>query len=452
MLDSLFQPQEQVQHLYPTKTKGYFCLTDDQLAARAVLNGPGTHKCLVGGSRSGKTSLIVRNIIRRALQAPSSRHLMVRFRGNAVRSSVWLDTFPKVLRLAFPGVKTTPHRMDGFEEFDNGAQVWFGGLDEADRVEKILGQEYATIYAGECSQIPYSSIMVLRTRLAQPGTGLKLKGYYDLNPTSLRHWTNVEFGEHRSPITGLPLVDPHNYQRAFLNPEGNAENLDPSYLESLRNMPAAYRQRFYEGKYVVDVDGALWTLDTLELCRDERVEPDAGGRKLSEFTRVVVGVDPSGASGKEDKKSDEIGIVVVGKRSNGTAVVLEDATMKGKPSDWGRAAVAMFRKWHADRIVAEANFGGEMVRSTIQATGSVPVELVNATRGKHVRAEPVSALYDEQKITHAGRFNDLEGQLCLFSKFGYKGDTSPDRADALVWAVTDLMLGEQSTYTLMNVR
>jgi hypothetical protein len=418
-----------------------------QKRALALLGGEQTHTCLVGGSRSGKTFLAVRSLIVRALRAPGSRHLMVRFRANALRASVWLDTFPKVCRICFPRVQFTPHRMDGFVEVEGGSQIWGSGLDEDDRVEKILGQEYATIYGCECSQIPYSSILVLRTRLAQSGTGLKLRGIYDLNPTSTSHWTNLEFGEKRDPISLLPLKRPEQFERVFMNPEDNAENLDPAYIQSLDDLPEVYRLRFRDGVYQVEIDGALWTTDMLELCRDEPIEPDPSGKRLSDLRRVVVGVDPSGAGSKLDIKSDEIGVVACGVRHDGTGVLLEDASMRGSPLEWGRRAASTYRKWRADAIVAEANYGGAMVESTIRAADkNAKVTLVSASRGKVVRAEPVAALYENKKITHAGRFPELESQLTKFSKFGYKGDRSPDRADAAIWALSELMLGDGSTY------
>lgn len=439
-------------------------LTPDQRKALLLLSGSQTHTCLVGGSRSGKTTLIVRTIMQRAAAAPESRHLITRFRANAVRASIWIDTFRKVKKLWFPNL-ITHKRQEGFEELENGAQIWFGGLDEADRIEKILGQEYATIYAGECSQIPYTSIVTLRTRLAQvvrfthpitkQETRLRLKGYYDLNPTSTLHWSNLEFGEKRNPIDNTLLPDPKNFARMFLNPAGNAVNLDPTYLESLKSMPKQFKERFFEGKYVTDIAGALWTADMLELCREDKILPDPTGSKLRDFQRIVVAVDPSGAQSKLDIKSDQIGIVAAGKRHNNTATVLEDATMRGSPKEWGQAAVACWKRWKADKIVAEGNYGGEMVRSTIQAVdGNVPVELVNASRGKVVRAEPVAALYEAPniRVTHAGQFPEMESQMVLFSREGYKGDRSPDRADGLVWAITALLLGEQSTYTLENIR
>lgn len=425
-------------------------LTDDQVRAMRLLDKQ-THTCLVGGSRSGKTSFIMSVIVNRAIRAPRSRHLVVRYRANAVYASIVHDTFPKIMRMWFPGVRVRSRQ--GFFEFNNESQLWFGGLDEDDRVEKILGQEYATIFPNECSQIPYSSILVLRTRLAQSGTGLKLRAFYDLNPTSKGHWTNVEFGEKRDPVTKMLKPDGSDYARAFLNPEGNAKNLDAMYLQTLRNMPKKFRERFYEGKYVDDVENALWTTDSLELCREDSIIPDANGRRLADFRRVVIGVDPSGARSKFDVNRDEIGIVAAGRRHKNTAVVLEDATILGSPSEWGKRVVATYKRWKADCVVAEANYGGAMVQSTIKAVDpNVPVKLVNASRGKHVRAEPVAALYEEGKVNHAGRHDKLEEELCQFTTHEYAGESSPNRADASVWALTELMLGEQSRYTLAHIR
>jgi len=131
-----------------------FDLTTRQHQANALLIGPQRHTLLVGGSRSGKTTLFVRAIGVRASRAENSRHAILRFRGNAARSSIALDTLPKVFRLCFPEVPLVEHRQDGYYSLPNGAEIWVGGLDDKDRVEKILGQEYSTIFINECSQVP----------------------------------------------------------------------------------------------------------------------------------------------------------------------------------------------------------------------------------------------------------------------------------------------------------
>lgn len=413
-----------------------FELTGRQRDALRLLGGPQRHTMLAGGARSGKTFLLTRGVVVRALKAAESRHAILRFRANAVRSSVALDTLPKVIRLCFPGLKLVEHRQDGFFEFPNGSQIWLGGLDDKERVEKILGQEYATLYFNECSQIPYSSILVARTRLAQVVPGLMQRALYDLNPAGTGHWTYREFIEGRDPISGAPLSAPDDFQHMFLNPGDNAKNLSPEFLRSLEALPEKQRRRFFDGMYVAEIDGALWTLDLIERCRAEPISP--GDYRLR---RIVIAVDPSGAANKEDARSDEIGIIVAGMMDDGTAVILEDGTVRDGPSGWGKVVAGLYHKWGADRVIAERNYGGAMVEFVIlTADKSIPVSVITASRGKHIRAEPVSALYEQGKVRHAGRFPEMEDQFTNFSTSGYMGDRSPDRADAAVWALTELML------------
>jgi hypothetical protein len=417
-----------------------FHLTERQEEARRLLAGPQRHTCLVGGVRSGKTVILIRQTLMRAIRAPKSRHAVLRYRANAVRASIWLDTLPKVAAMCFPEVKLSDHRQDGYVELPNGAQIWMSGLDEKDRVEKILGQEYLTIFFNECSQIPYSSVLVARTRLAQKIEGMEQRAYYDLNPVGKGHWTNKLFGDHKDPQTGFVLREPDLYKRMFLNPRDNAANLSPEFLAELEAMPERQRKRFYEGVYVDEVDGALWSLEGIEAARlDPADEP------LPDMRRIVVAVDPSGTRGDEDSRSDAVGIVVAGLGVDGLGYILADLTCQLPPAKWGKVVVDAYNNWKADRVVAEGNFGGEMVRFVIQtADPIVPVELVTASRGKVVRAEPVSSLYDMGRVRHAGRFAELEDQMMGFSTAGYAGEKSPDRADAMVWALTDLMVSGNS--------
>src|SRR5262249_6379004 len=156
-------------------------------------------------------------------------------------------------------------------------------------------------------------------------------------------------------------------------------------LQALRNLPEKQRRRFYEGQYVAEVDGALWTYELIESCRL------AEGEAPPDLAQIVVAVDPSGAAGSEDKRSDEIGIVVAGLARDGTAYVVEDCSGRFGPKEWGQRAVAAYHRWNADRIIVERNFGGEMARFVIKAADNdVPVRPIPASRGKHVRAEPIS--------------------------------------------------------------
>ena len=422
-----------------------FALTPKQHAANKLMGGAARHILAVGGSRSAKTFNFVRGIMIRAIRAAHSRHAILRLRGNAARASIALDTLPKVQRLCFPQVRLTEHRQDGFFALPNASEIWVGGLVDKDRVEKILGNEYVTIFLNECSQISFASATTAITRLAQNVPGLAQKAYYDLNPVGKAHWTNRLFLEHRDPRTLKPLANPKAYAHLFMNPKDNRANLTAEYLESLENLPERQRRRFYEGRYADETEGALWTYETIE---QNRVGPEDVPEGL---VRVVVAVDPSGASGVDDENASEIGIIAAGLDRAGHAYIFEDASVRDSPAVWGRRVALVFHTRSADRVVAEKNFGGEMVRFVINtADKTVPVKVITASRGKEVRAEPVSALYEKGLVHHVGRFGALEDQMCSFSTLGYLGEGSPDRADALVWAITELLVGSAGAVDVLG--
>ena len=418
-----------------------FKLTQRQDDALTVLGSDARHILLEGGSRSGKTFTIMRVIALRALAAPGSRHAVFRLHFNSVKASVIFDTFPKMMSLCFPGVPYELNKSDWFATFPNKATIWFGGLDDKDRTEKILGQEYATIFLNEISQIPYASRNTALTRLAQLCTyekhgstfPLRLKTYYDCNPPSKAHWAYKLFHEKKDPEDGKPIPNGNEYAFLKLNPRDNTENLPTEYISSLEAMPLRMRKRFLEGEYSEVAPGALWTDELIDQHRYEEA-PD--------MVRVVVAVDPSGAGDEDNAGNDEIGIVVAGIGTDGRAYVLEDCTLKAGPATWGNMAVTAYDRHEADRIIGETNFGGEMVKFVVQsAKPGIPFKKVTASRGKCVRAEPISALTEQGKIRFLGKFPQLEGELCAMTTSGYKGQGSPNRADALVWAMTELFPG-----------
>jgi phage terminase large subunit-like protein len=424
-------------------------LTARQLEAQMVLAGGATHCMLFGGSRSGKTFLLVRNVVMRALKAPKSRHAVLRFRFNHVKNSVVQDTFPKVMELAFPGVKYRLDRTDWFAEFDNGSQIWFGGLDDKERTEKILGQEYATIYLNECSQIPQGSRDIAVTRLAQKvaqviegreSKPLKPRMYYDCNPPSKAHWSYRLFVEKRDPETKQNLSNPADYAHFQINPQDNAANLSDGYLDTLKALSGRLQKRFLRGEFADATPNALFTDDAFEKWR-------VLDGKVPDFVRVVISVDPSGSGDVDNADNDAIGIVGVGLGTDGNAYVLEDDTVKAGPATWGNVAVTAYDRLSADCVVGEINYGGAMVEATIQTARRdqgqrrVPYRAVTASRGKAVRAEPISALYEQGKVRHVGYFPELEDELTAFSTVGYLGENSPNRADALIWALSELFAG-----------
>ena len=419
-------------------------LTDKQLAAQEVLAGDATHVMLFGGSRSGKTFLLVRNVCMRALKAPKSRHAILRFRFNAIKASVVFDTFPKVMELAFPGVKYTLSKTDWFAEFENGSQIWFGGLDDKERAEKILGMEFATIYLNEASQIPQGSRDIAVTRLAQQvdqvvkGSQvrpLKPRMYYDCNPPSKVHWTYKIFVQKVDPDTKLGLPNPTDYAYFQINPHDNAENVSAGYLDTLKSLSARLQKRFLSGEFADATPNALFPEEHIDKWRvTDGVAP--------EFVRVVVGVDPSGSDDEDNADNDAIGIVVGAIGTDGNAYLLEDCTVKAGPATWGRVATSAYERHEADVVVGEINYGGAMVRHVIQtARPRTPFKVVTATRGKAIRAEPFSALYEQGKVRHVGRFNELEDELAGFSTIGYVGEKSPNRADAWIWVLSELFPG-----------
>ena len=414
-----------------------FCMTAAQDRAMDVLVSQATHIALGGGSRSGKTFLLVRAVLVRALRAPGSRHAIFRFRFNSIKASLVYDTLPKVLKLCFPELPPMTamlNKTDWFLTLPNGSEIWFGGLDDKDRTEKILGQEFATIYFNEASQIPYASMELALTRLAQK-TILSLKSYTDFNPPSKRHWTYQRFILKRDPYTKRALVDQMDYAFYLINPKDNLENLDAKYIKMLEGLGEKARSRFLLGKFSDDSDGALWTE---EILTQNRVLGQIGS-ELPEFNRIVVAVDPSGCSGPEDFRSDEIGIIVVALGTDRKAYVLEDLSGRYSPESWGQVVADAFDRHRADKIVGEKNFGGDMVRAIIHACNpDLPYTEVNASRGKVVRAEPIAALYEQLKVHHVGYFEELEDQMCSMNQGGYVGLKSPDRLDALVWGITEL--------------
>jgi len=415
-------------------------LTVKQLEAQEILAGDAMYCMLFGGSRSGKTFLHVRNIIFRALKSPGSRHCILRFRFNHIKSSIVMDTFPKVMSAAYAGVEYKLNKTDYFVRFDNGSEIWFGGLDDKERTEKILGNEYATIYLNECSQISWSAVGTVVTRLAQQvnqhvGTDtkpLKPRMYFDCNPPNKLHWTYMLFIKKVDPDSKLPLQNPNNYVSVKMNPKDNISNLSAGYVEMLEGLSPRLRARFLNGDFADANPNSLFIWETIDKWR-------VMDGKVPELVRVVVSVDPSGADDTSNTENDAIGIIVAGLGIDGIIYVLEDCTVKAGPAVWGRVATTAFDRHEADVIVGETNYGGAMVRQVIQtARPRTPFAAVTASRGKHVRAEPFSAMYEDGKVRHVGIFADLEEELGGFSTAGYVGDKSPNRADALVWALSAL--------------
>lgn len=214
----------------------------------------------------------------------------------------------------------------------------------------------------------------------------------------------------------------------------NKANLARAFLTQIVSKYEGTRlgRQELEGELLEEAEGALWNRAMIEAARLKGPAPP--------MRRIVVAVDPAVTAKAE---SNLTGVVAAGLGHDGRGYVLADSSGRHTPDGWARKAVAMFDSLGADRIVAEGNQGGDLVRHTIQSVrANVPVTIVHASRGKQARAEPVAALYEQNKISHAGTFPDLEDQMCTWEPLG--DQPSPDRIDAMVWALTALMLGKQA--------
>jgi phage terminase large subunit-like protein len=270
----------------------------------------------------------------------------------------------------------------------------------------------------------------------------------DTNAEARRSWDNLLLGlrlgdDPRIMATTTPRAVPL-IRRLLTRDSGEVVVTRGTTRENYAHLPALFiadverefagtligRQEL-DGELIEDMPGALWTRAMLEQCREIESPP---------MTRIVIGIDPPASA-----EGDACGIVVVGMGDDRIARVLADASVeKASPERWARAASDAARAWSADRVVAEANQGGAMVEAVLRAANAtLPLRLVHASRGKVARAEPVAALYEAGRVRHAGMFARLEDELCGLMPGGtYQGPgRSPDRADACVWALTELMLG-----------
>jgi len=376
---------------------------------------------LYGGAGSSKTWTILKIVFTRALLWPGSRHICFRQRFEHTKNTLW-PSAKELMNAEWPGLwdQCETNRSGGSWSIKiNESEILFSGLDDKERVEKHLGSEYATVYINEASEIKdESAIDLISSRLRQkiPGRHLLL---IDENPPSKNHWTYKRY-----------ILENNVGRKAFkINPIDVKENLPSSYIERLKKLPERLRQRFLHGEFTVDIDGALWNFDMIESTRNAL---------NGEHGRTVVAIDPA-VTNKAD--SDETGIIVGCAKGSG-AKIIEDLSTKSSPNEWASVAIAAYHRHEADAIVVETNQGGDLVETVIKnADPTIPIRQVRATKGKHLRAEPVVMLYEQGLIEHAPGLEQLEDQM--MSWVPSAGGPSPDRVDALVWCLFDLLLNKK---------
>lgn len=387
-----------------------------------------TEILLEGGSRSGKSFIICYAILVRAIRYPGSKHLMLRFHFAHIKSIIF-QTMPDVFKICFPELTYKLNKQDWFFELPNGSQIWAGGTDDKERIEKLLGWEWATLFLNEASQLPFITYDMVKSRL-NPPKDVKPLILIDYNPPSMSHWGYVIFHKGLNYDTKEPLTDPDRYAKLQMNPTDNLANLSSSYMGTLNSMGERRRNRFLYGNYSDDTEGAIFKRDWI-INNRRQAHPD--------LTRVVVAVDPA-TTGKSS--SDDTGIIVVGKGYMGSIehfFVLADLTFHGSVTGWGQIVAEAYRKYQADRVIGEVNNGGDLVEVNIKNYDrNLAYKSVHASRGKAVRAEPVAELYERGLVHHVGIFYELEEQQTSWTP---ESTDSPNNMDALVWGLTELSTG-----------
>lgn len=409
-----------------------FKLTPIQNKAVKLFNRRAREYLLVGGSRSGKSFIIVYQQLCMAAAHPGSRHLIARYRFNHAKNSIWLDTLRKVVKLCFPHIKITWKNTDYYLQFENGSEIWLAGLDDHDRTEKILGMEFLTVFLNEASQISYSAYTTIKTRLAQKVESASPLLFIDANPPSKKHWMYQVFFNNTDPETNTQLKKVR-YAALQMNPSHNRENISKDYMETLNSLPLRKRKRFRDGEFADDSEGALWTDDLLNGTRLRR--NDDGTLPIA-LKRIVIAIDPA-VSSKDT--SDETGIIVAGLGFDEHLYIMDDATGSYTPNEWACRAIALYHHYRADRIIGEVNNGGDLIEAVLRNVDArVSYRSVHATRDKLTRAEPIAAIYEQGKAHHIDQLLELELEMTSWE--AKKAERSPNRIDALVWAATELCI------------
>jgi predicted phage terminase large subunit-like protein len=356
-------------------------------------------------------------------------HLAKRYPGapigifRKVRASLASTTQITLFRDVLPaGVVTKRNVTEGRYDLANGSRFWLLGLD-ADPVtgvpSKVGSLDLAFAFVDEAVELTEGDWTMLEGRLRWPGVPFtQLAGA--TNPAHPDHWLRRRF------------TDPDHTDRVYLRAATTDNRFLPqNYLDRMAGMTGIARERYVRGEWVA-LTGGLFDGDWIRKGQPSKVHVQGRGI-VDDFESVVVAVDPAVTSNKD---SDETGIIVAGVK-DGHGYILADLSGRMAPNVWAARVADAYHEYHADRVVAEVNNGGDLVANVILAVnGNIPVRSVTASRGKVTRAEPIANLYGMGKVSHTQDFHELVSQMVSYDGRG----SSPDRLDALVWALTDLML------------
>ena len=374
---------------------------------------PSRFRVAAGGRGSGKSHFFASLLIEQCLLRPGLRVVCVREVQKSLEESVKRLLEDKIEAHGVANrfeVLNTEIRGPG-----GGAIIFQGMADHTAESVKSL-ENFGLAWVEEAQSLSARSLELLRPTIRAPGSEI----WFSLNPRSASDPVyDLFFG--LNPPPNSTIIRANYDANPFFSPELEAER---DYDQ--RHKPARYGHIWLGDLEPVAI-GAIW--DRLMLHRNRRQD-------MPEMSRILVSVDPAVSN---EAGSDEHGIVVVGIGADGRGYLLADYSTRGSPMQWAGRAVAALDEFGADAIVIERNQGGDMCAQTLRTVRPhLRIIEVVATRGKHVRAEPIAALYSLDRISHVGTFERLESQMCQITAGGYEGDGSPDRVDAMVWGFTEL--------------
>ncbi|MBN9497850.1 MAG: PBSX family phage terminase large subunit [Alphaproteobacteria bacterium] len=377
------------------------------------LLAPARYKGAWGGRGSGKSHFFGELLVATALRRRGLRAVCIREVQKTLKQSAKRLIEDKIKRM---GVEDSFRALDTEIRTPGGGLVLFQGMQDhtAESIKSLEGFDIAWIEEGQTMSA--RSLEMLRPTLRAEGSEI----WASWNPRNAADPLD-KLLRGLSPPPGAIVVKANWSDNPFF-----PSVLETERLHDLKSNPDRYAH-IWEGEYEPAAIGAIW--DRANFHANRRNAPP-------ELKRVVVAVDP--ATSSEDT-ANEHGIVVCGLGVDGRGYVIDDLSAHGTPRQWADRAIAAYDRYEANAVIVEVNQGGDMVKHTLQSVRtSLPVLEVRASRGKHVRAEPISSLYSLNRISHCGTFTELENQMCLMTAGGYQGTGSPDRLDAAVWGFTHL--------------
>ena len=376
-----------------------------------VITQPVRYRGVKGGRASGKSHLFAHMIVARMVSDPSLKCVCVREIQKSLEFSSKQVISDKILDMGVSHLFDI--QQSRIKRIDGDGVITFQGMQDhtAETVKSMEGFKVA--WVEEAQSISQKSIDLLDPTIRAEGSEV----WFSWNPYKEDDPVEQLFKDNDNSV----LVHANYMDNPFLN-EATREMAERQRLQNIQKY-----NHIWLGDYIKEVEGALWNGDMIQANRVDMED-------VPDLSRIVVAIDPAITGGKN---SDETGIVVAGRAADKPEYyILEDATLRGSPDQWIKKAIAKYHEWDADRIVAEVNQGGDMVQKLIlDSDRTVAYRAVRATRGKMIRAEPIAALYERKQVFHAGKFPELEEQMIFYNG---SGNVSPDRLDALVWAVTEL--------------